>query len=198
MMKTLIGALIVIIFSYSSYSYSTENSANSAPQESQIKINIEQAAKLSPDNDNQALSKIMIALAFLGIISLGSFILVKKSKQKSTRKHAPIKMKLVNHLPLGPKKQLTIVEVGGEHVLIGVTDHHISLIKSLSILDEDIDLSQSERETKTKTFKNQLDDELKTTDQNQSKKFDDFVEDEFSISEVKTILSKKLSQMRRL
>jgi flagellar biogenesis protein FliO len=48
-------------------------------------------------------------------------------------------MKILNHLPLGPKKYLTVVEVAGETLLLGVTDYSVNLIKSLALLDEDLE-----------------------------------------------------------
>ena len=48
------------------------------------------------------------------------------------------KFKVLTQHYLGPKKSLAIIRVAGESILIGVTDQNISLIKSLSLLDDDI------------------------------------------------------------
>ena len=37
---------------------------------------------------------------------------------------------------IGPKKSLMLVEVGGEYLLLGSTDTHITLIKDVSVLEE--------------------------------------------------------------
>jgi flagellar protein FliO/FliZ len=51
-------------------------------------------------------------------------------------KNARIKVLTQHHL--GPKKSLMIVEVAGESMLIGVTDSNISMLKSLSLIDDEI------------------------------------------------------------
>ena len=48
------------------------------------------------------------------------------------------KIKILTQHYLGPKKSLAIVQVAGESVLVGITDHHISLVKTLSLLDEEV------------------------------------------------------------
>jgi flagellar protein FliO/FliZ len=49
------------------------------------------------------------------------------------------RIRILTQHHLGPKKSLAIIRVAGETILIGVTDHNINLIKSLSLLeDEDV------------------------------------------------------------
>ena len=54
------------------------------------------------------------------------------------------KIRILSQFYLGSKKRLMIIRVAGEHLLLGVTDSNISLIKPLSLIDEDSHLESEE------------------------------------------------------
>lgn len=156
--------------------------------EETIAIPSAQMASLKEANESsQLMWRYYLGLAIVGSIALAGFILVKKTRQLVPRKVAPYKMKVINHLSLGPKKNLTIIEVAGEHILLGVTDHQVSLIKSLSILEDDFN------ESSLKSFE-QVSQSI--DEKNSEDKFKDFTEEEFSISAVKSIVQKKMKDLR--
>jgi len=84
-----------------------------------------------------SLQKFMIGAAVLCLLLGGIYFFVRKYTLK-TRKSDLHQMKILSQFHLGPRKSLAIVRVAGESILIGVTDHNISMLKSLSLLDEDI------------------------------------------------------------
>ncbi|MGE3758789.1 MAG: flagellar biosynthetic protein FliO, partial [Pseudobdellovibrionaceae bacterium] len=63
---------------------------------------------------------------------------IKKWSGKVGKSPKQTQIKVLTQHYLGPKRSLAIVRVAGESVLIGVTDHNISMIKSLALLDEEI------------------------------------------------------------
>ncbi len=65
---------------------------------------------------------------------------------------------------LGPRKSLALVRVAGEVMLVGITDHNINLIKGVTLIDDE------------------LEGLMKKND------FNDFLEDEFSIEDVRSAL----------
>lgn len=83
-------------------------------------------------------SKVLASLGILIAVLLVGFVGVRRwvGKAAQPTKHTQIKV-LTQHY-LGPKKTLAIIRVAGESMLIGITDHNISMIKSLSLLDEEI------------------------------------------------------------
>ena len=89
---------------------------------------------------------------------------------------------------LGPRKSLAIIRVAGETMLIGVTDHNISMIKSLSLLDEDemdnIDVSKS------------FGDVLKTKSTETPVAVED--DEDFAFAQIKDKISDKIKGMRPL
>lgn len=78
------------------------------------------------------------AFAILGAMIFGAWLLIRRTKGKNSfLKQAP-QIKVLGQHHLGPRKSLAIIRVAGESILIGVTDHNISMIKSLSLLDEEV------------------------------------------------------------
>ena len=69
---------------------------------------------------------------------LGGFVLMRKWVRKAAGNGTPLQIKIIGQHYLGPKKSLAVVRVAGESILIGITDHNISCIKSLSLLEEEL------------------------------------------------------------
>ncbi len=76
--------------------------------------------------------KMIAILALLLGVLVGALHVIKRLGPK-TGLALPLSpgMSLVGRLPLGPKKFLALVQVGGDLLLLGVTDQNISLIKQV-------------------------------------------------------------------
>jgi len=107
-----------------------------AVEESDIPIAIRPETSISSPANESMHRWLLIVLLILGALSV-LWLLLKKAQKLSVRKTSPLQIKIINNLPLGGKKYLSIVQVAGETILIGVTEHHISHIKNLALLDED-------------------------------------------------------------
>lgn len=82
--------------------------------------------------------KLMLSLFVIAVMS-GGLIFFSKWYSKNNKKTAVNnQIKVLSHHALGPRKQLMIVRVAGESMLIGVTDQNISMLKSLSLIDDEI------------------------------------------------------------
>lgn len=131
-----------------------------------------------------------IAAGFMAVLVLmGSlFFINKKLKEKKSGaafNHDSIKV--VSQKYLGPKRQLTLVRVSGEYLLLGVTDHNISLIKQLSVIDDEIpDLDPQDFKTAVKRI-----DARTNNLENQAQE----IEDSFSVSSLSDV--KKIFQKRK-
>ncbi|MBY0385552.1 flagellar biosynthetic protein FliO [bacterium] len=119
----------------------------------------------------------IIAILFL----LASVYFVNK-KLGQKRAGAPFNhdsIKVVSQKYLGPKRQLTLVRVSGEYLLLGVTDHNISLIKQLAIVDDEIpDLEPQNFKTAVKKITQRSDDMDAQAQE---------VEDSFSVSSLSDV-----------
>jgi flagellar protein FliO/FliZ len=133
------------------------------------------------------------AISVIGVmlvLILGCFVAVKRYAQKSNKKNTGMEIKFLTQHYLGPKKSLAVIRVAGESILIGMTEHNISHIKTLSLLDEDIPQDVA------KDFDQELSKSVRLSAQ---KKAESPAENEdFSFSGIKDIVSSRLKNMRSL
>ncbi len=160
----------------------TEAVVVGAKKESEIPLNLE-APKKSSDSGHPAF-RFMLAISIMGVVGMGAYIFFRKYSKTNfaLNKHNQIQI-LTQHY-LGPKKSLAIIRVAGESILIGVTDQNINMIKSLSLLDDEVpDVTASDFS------------KLVTRPENTDVDVED---EEFSIRGIKDVVSKRLKGMRSL
>ena len=93
--------------------------------------------KLSSDSSSiywRAGLSLLVILIFAGALVVG----VKYWTRNRIGVQSQTKIRLLTQHHLGPKKSLAIIQVAGESILIGVTDQSINLIKTLSLLDDEV------------------------------------------------------------
>ncbi len=95
-------------------------------------------------------------------------------------------LKILSQHYLGPKKSLAIVRVAGESILIGVTDQNISMIKALSLLDDELP------NVLPKNFEDALTEKTEMMSEAEA------AEDDFTFAGLKTTVAQKLKSMRSL
>lgn len=82
--------------------------------------------------------RLILTLVILAtLLGAASFAIRRWAGHRALRSQNT-KIKVLTQHHLGPKKSLAIIQVAGESLLIGVTDQNISMLKTLSLLDEDI------------------------------------------------------------
>lgn len=106
-----------------------------APKESEIALNLDKAKKSS--EGDSSVFRMIFSLGVLAVVGGGAFFWLRKYAVPKGMKHQT-QIKVLQQHYLGPKKSLAIIRVAGESLLIGVTDHNISMIKSLSLLDDEV------------------------------------------------------------
>ena len=75
-----------------------------------------------------------IAIALLVTLGLG----VRKWVQNRALPKTNTSIRMLTQFHMGPKRSLAVVRVAGETLLIGVTDSNVTLLKTLSLIDEEI------------------------------------------------------------
>lgn len=83
-------------------------------------------------------SKALLSGMIIVVLLAASYYYVRRYKTSNTINKSNMQIKVLTQHYLGPKKSLAIVRVAGESILIGVTDQNISMIKALSLLDDEI------------------------------------------------------------
>ncbi len=136
----------------------------------------------------KALASGLIVVALLG----ASYYYVRKYKISNTINKSNMQIKVLTQHYLGPKKSLAIIHVAGESMLIGITDSNISMLKSLSLIDDEVDMPQKFNESFNESMvQKNLATRIKSDAQL------DELDEEFSFSGVTDAVSKKIKSMRR-
>ena len=134
---------------------------------------------------NNPMAKALGSGAIVMILLAASYYYVRKYKTSNTINKSNMQIKVLTQHYLGPKKSLAIVHVAGESMLIGITDTNISMIKSLSLIDDEVPTDMP------KTFS----ESMKKTAGTAEKTVDE-LDEEFSFAGVTDTVSKKIKSMR--
>jgi flagellar protein FliO/FliZ len=157
-------------------------------KESQILIPTVASEKKT--GDSTSLRNLFLSLALVGVVLAGALYgIFRFTKAKSFLSQAP-KMRVISQFHLGPRKSLTVVQIAGESILLGVTDHNISFIKNLALFDEELPA------TVPKNFRESLSNAGAEIDGGM-----DSVDEEFAfqgLGEIKDRVSEKLKGMRSI
>ena len=164
----------------------------SAAEEDQILLNIDNQSKnAAPVTSNSRL--ILTGLVVVGLLTT-TYYFVRRYKTSNTIHKSNRQIKVLTQHYLGPKKSLAIIRVAGESILIGVTDSNISMIKSLSLLDDEVP-SEVPRQFNEVLPHSTADATVPVA---RLATHADELEEEFSFSGIKDSVSKKLRSMRSL
>lgn len=175
----------------------TENTAMAATQEpvatETVKL-AEDQIPLAITTDKKTaeagnpMTKALGSGAIVMILLATSYYYVRKYKVSNTINKSNMQIKVLTQHYLGPKKSLAIVHVAGESMLIGITDTNISMIKSLSLIDDEVPADMP------KTFSESLKKTAGTA--GTTGKTVEELDEEFSFAGVTDTVSKKIKSMR--
>lgn len=195
MIKTVFMTAFVLLLSVLSYGEETVTTTETATAEAtaptaepmklaeeQIPLSITTEKKMAEAGSpaTKALTSGLIVIVLLGT----TYYYVRRYKTSNTINKSNMQIKVLTQHYLGPKKSLAIIHVAGESMLVGITDTNISMIKSLSLIDDEVpaDLPKSFSETMTK--------------QAAPAPVADELDEEFSFAGVTDSVSKKIKSMR--
>ncbi len=173
-------------------------------KESEIPLNFKESNV--EKSDISPWSRVIISLIVISIVGFSMVIFTRRySKSKSTP-GGNIKIKVITQQSIGPKKNLTVVRVAGEDILIGVTDYNISMIKSLSFIDDEVapDVPQNFINELNRVTDEYVDSRVKgqsTTPPSIQARVSSSTKDseeDFSMGNIKDMISNKLKEMRPL
>ncbi len=163
-----------------------DSKAVAAAPEDQIPLNI--AGDKKPVEAGGSSTRLLFT-GFVLVTLLGTaYYFVRKYKVSNKIHKSNMQIKVLSQHYLGPKKSLAIIRVSGESILIGVTDHNISMIKSLSLIDDEVPAETPQNFAQA----------LSKEDSNRGARMQtaEELDEEFSFSAVKDSVSKKIKSMR--
>jgi flagellar protein FliO/FliZ len=94
----------------------------------------EKAAK----SQSNTVQRVLLSLGVLLVLLTATTLVLKRWSKSSQNRGQNTKIKILTQHHLGPKKSVAILQVAGESLLVGITDHSITMLKTLSLLDEEI------------------------------------------------------------
>lgn len=159
-------------------------------KESEIPLTLDAPKKA--EEDTHPIFKILLVVSMMGTVGVGAYLFLRKYSKTNYSLGKMNEIKVITQHHLGPKKSLAIIRVAGESILIGVTDQNINMIKSLSLLDDEV--PEATPNHFSDVFTSNHSQEMQDTFEVSSRGQDE--EDEFSIRGVKDAVSKKLKGMR--
>jgi flagellar protein FliO/FliZ len=104
-------------------------------------------------------------------------------------------IEVLNQHHLGPKKSLAIIRVAGETVLVGITDQNITLLKNLSLLDDDVPAEAKEARF---ILKNEEAGKFQKTLSSKVSARPESREEDFSMQGLKEFIGDRLKNMKEL
>lgn len=206
MQKIILSVFVVLTVAFASFAQAAEEVATvattateaqplaaevtKAVPESEIPLKLEKAATAQQTSQSGKLFLTLFLLVGMG--GAGVFLARKYAFSNKIHK-SNMQIKILSQHHLGAKKSLAIIRVAGESILIGVTDQNISMIKSLSLIDDEVPAevtSQSFADTMALGGGEQVVQSKEITELASE------VEDDFSFAGIKSNVSQKLKSMR--
>jgi flagellar protein FliO/FliZ len=156
-------------------------------RESEIALNLDNAKKAS--SNESPFFRILFSIALMGVLGVGAFVFLRKYATPRGMK-TQTQIKVLQQHYLGPKKSLAIIRVAGESILVGITDQNINMIKSLSLLDDEVPEEAPAHFTNVMGSYGAVSAKLEAHDEEEG--------EDFSFGGIKDIVAKRLKGMRNL
>ena len=130
--------------------------AQDMKQESEIPV-FTKSEKVSK-SENSLLWRLVASLAFVVAVGAGLIFTGRRWTRGKNKGGEKARIEMMHQFHMGPKKSLALIRVAGEVVLIGCTDHNISLLKTVTLIDDELE------GTLGKDFNNFLEDDFAIED----------------------------------
>lgn len=108
--------------------------------------------------------RLAASVAFIIVVGGALFYASRRWKRSPDKGGQAARIEMMHQFHVGPRRSIALIRVAGETMLVGITDHNINMLKSISLIDDE------------------LEGVIKKTD------FNNFLEDEFSIEDVRSAL----------
>ncbi len=95
-------------------------------------------AQVKAEKPQSMWGRLVLSFVVVAAVAVGLILATRRWSKSKNAIGGVAKVKINHQLHLGPKKSIALIEVAGEHLLIGVTDHNINLLKTLSIINDEI------------------------------------------------------------
>lgn len=131
-------------------------------KESEIPVVI--SAKKEAKSESNLIWRLVASIAVIAVTAGAVLFASRKWRTHKDKGGQKARIEMLHQFHMGPRKSLALVRVSGEAILIGVTDQNINMLKTVTLIDDELENAMT-------------------------KDFNNFLEDEFSIEDVRNALS---------
>jgi len=129
--------------------------------ESEIPVEISAAPKAKEGNNLGW--RLIMSLGFVAVVGGVLYYATRRWARPKDVQGKGARIEMIHQYHLGPRRSLALIRVAGEAVLVGITDQSINMIKPVTLIDDELEGLMK-------------------------KDFNNFLEDEFTIEDVRTAL----------
>ena len=141
-------------------------SAASVAEKNESEIPLVAEVKKAEQTESSLVWRMAASLGIVLVVAGSAAYAGKKYRRLKDKGGQKARIEIMHQLHFGPKKSIGLIRVAGEAILVGITDHNINMLKSVALID----------------------DELENV---AGKNFNNFLEEEFSIEDVRNALSSR-------
>lgn len=123
-------------------------------------------AKKNAKSGDGVIWRLLASLVLVAGVGGALIFASRRWSRKKDKGGSKARIEMLHQFHLGPRKSLALIRVSGEVVLIGVTDHNVNMLKTVTLIDDELEGLMN-------------------------KDFNNFLEDDFSIEDVRTALDSR-------
>lgn len=149
---------------------STATSVESAKPEAELKeseIPVVISEKKEAKAESNMIWRMVASIAVIAVVAGVGMFATRRWRVQKDKGGNKARIEIMHQLHMGPKKSLALIRVSGEAMLIGITDHNVNMLKSVTLIDDELESAVT-------------------------KDFNNFLEDEFSIEDVRNALNPRV------
>ena len=110
--------------------------------------------------------RLLASVIILAVAGAGLTFASKRWLRRPNVGGQQTRIEMMHQFHLGPRKSLALIRVAGETLLLGVTDHNVNMLKTVTLIDDDMAAALNQD-------------------------FNTFLDDEFSIAEVNAVVGRR-------
>lgn len=143
----------------------TAEAVTDADAESKIPVLAE--VKPTQKSENNLAWRMIASLGIVLVVAGCAAYAGKRYRRLKDKGGSKARIEIMHQLHLGPKKSVGLIRVAGEAMLIGITDQNINMLKSVALIDDELENIVG-------------------------KNFNHFLEEDFSIEDVRNALGPRV------
>ena len=130
-------------------------------KESEIPVQLTAATKTK--DTSGIFWRLAASMGFLAVVAAVLYFATRRWARPRDSKPKGARIEMMHQFHMGPRRSIALIRVAGETLLVGVTDHNINMLKPVTLIDDELEGLMK-------------------------KDFNNFLEDEFSIEDVRSAL----------